>query len=835
MHGVGDGDGLWDWNLVTDRVHFSPRWVALVGAEDDEVSSSANEWLLRVHPEDAALVARELDAARSGSAQAFAFRHRLRDAGGAYRWVACRGVVVRDEAGQAIRLIGSHADVTADSVADPVTGLPDRRLFADRLARALARDSRHGHFPFAVLVLGLGRSSAQASSSITSADPLLLAAAARRLETCLRMRHERTSVAHSDFVAHLEDDHFALLLEGLNDIDDAKVVADRLVADLRSPITCNGRQVYVSACIGIAVSVTGYASPDAVLRDAETALHRARMLGGSRAEFFDTAVVRSAQTAMRVERDMQGALDRGEFAVFYQPVVSLASYAIVGFEALVRWHHPSLGLITPADFIPSAERTGFIVTLGQWVLRQACTQLSTWRATLPNANDLWMSVNLSSVQLRHPTLVGDVEALLRECHMDSRALVLELTESVACENPSAVKTLLMQLRALGVRISIDDFGTGYSSLSYLRQLPVDALKIDRSFVRGLKLRGDSAAILGTVTSMARQLGLSIVAEGVEHEADLPLLRALSCESGQGYLFARPLDVNLATTLLETGLAPPCEAEAARTAVAVEPTRAVGKGRRHFASRGRWIAVATGAVVILATAGVANRFARAPQSTAPLRVVVAPDQGRDDVGGHAVEGAATASQRAAPSRQASPSGLPPSARHSTAPVGASATRLVGGGPFPSGALPPVARKAAAPPSPIEEPHDKSFEVQHLHRFGSCVGRLVLSRSGVTFSPRDTSSKDAVTFAHGDFLSSANDDTLTVKSPTRTYRFRVRAEAGMPGPGAQLREMTEAITAGATDAARPEHERANRPLPPPDVATAPPRSGAGRSTRAPLVPR
>jgi diguanylate cyclase (GGDEF)-like protein/PAS domain S-box-containing protein len=443
MDGAKKSDALWDWNLVTNRVHFSPRWVALMGADDDEVSSSPQEWFLRVHPEDNAQVSRELESARNGGAHAFEFRHRMRHKNGSYRWMACSGVVVRDDAGQAIRLTGSHADVIADAAVDRLTGLPSRVLFVERLTRALDRYSRYGNLPFAVLLLGLDRSPGPASHPYAGVDAPLLTTVARRLETCLRIRSEAISKSHDHLVARLEDDYFAILLEGLGEIGDSQVLAERILAELQSPITLGTRQVYVSASIGVAVSVTGYTSAETVLSDAETALYRARVLGGSRSEVFDTAVLRSEQAAVRLESDMTSALDREEFAVVYQPIVSLESYRIVGFEALVRWHHPTVGLIAPSEFIPVAERTGFIVPLGAWVLRRACAQLNAWREAIPAATDLWMSVNLSTVQLKRSTVVDEIGAILRECHVNPQAVVLELTEGVACENPAAVKTVLM--------------------------------------------------------------------------------------------------------------------------------------------------------------------------------------------------------------------------------------------------------------------------------------------------------------------------------------------------------------------------------------------------------
>jgi diguanylate cyclase (GGDEF)-like protein/PAS domain S-box-containing protein len=786
MDAVKNSDALWDWNLVTNRVHFSPRWLALVGAEDHEVSSSPQEWLLRVHPEDNAQVSRELDAARKGGARAFEFRHRMRHKNGSYRWVACSGVVVRDDAGQAIRLTGSHADVIADSAVDPLTGLPSRVLFVERLTRAIDRYSRYGHLPFAVLLLGLDRSAGAGSSPHAAMNSPLLTAVARRLETGLR-NHSQPTVNHDDLVARLEDDHFAILLEGLNEIGESQGIADRILVDLQSPITLGGRHVYVGASIGIAVSVTGYTSAEGMLSDAETALHRARVLGGSRSEVFDTAVLRSEQAAVRLESDMPGALEREEFAVVYQPIVSLESYRIVGFEALVRWHHPTAGLIAPSDFIPAAERTGFIVALGDWVLRQACTQLNVWRETIPAAADLWMSVNLSTVQLKRSTIVEEIGELLRECNVDPQTVVLELTEGIACENPTAVKTVLMQLRALGIRISIDDFGTGYSSLSYLRQLPVDTLKVDRSFVLGMRTHDESAAIIGTVTGMARQLGLHVVAEGIEREEQVALLRSLHCESGQGYLFARPLDVEVATDILKTGVPPPRAVETAAASVDAELPAAAKMTSGSVALRRRWVAIAAAAGVVLAMAGIANRFARElPSSESPVEPARAE--------GSVSAGSVSASPNAADTSRAS-------SRATEAAPAPKETVVRGESPHArtapavtETAPPPVPTTVPAPvptPSPVNESNSKSWQVQHQHRLGSCVGRLEVSRKGLVFTPADKSSDDAFTLAHDEFLPSSKDRVLTIKSNTKAYRFKVVTDARASDGDARLRELTEAI--------------------------------------------
>ena len=453
--------------------------------------------------------------------------------------------------GRRICIQNANGDiVTAETVPDPITGLPGRRLFVDRLSRSIERASEYPGFHFAVLCVWLDRPGEGAERP--GGGDALLSTAARRLEASLRVREMPPTLRHDDVVARLAGDGFAILLDGLKDVAHATVVAERILAGMLEPFTVDGRQEKLAACVGVALSATGYAQADDVLHDAEAAVQRARLLGGCRCEVFDTAVLRIAQSELRLEADFAGAIEREEFFLVYQPIVSLASNEIVGFEALVRWQHPVLGLIAPLEFIPLAERTGFIVPLGQWVLAEACRQLKAWQDS-PSAADVWMSVNLSSVQFKRPTLVEEISATLRDSGLEPRRLILELTESIAMEDPAAVRASLLELRAIGVRVSLDDFGTGHSSLAYLRQFPLDSLKVDRSFVRGIENSGDMASIVNAVKSMAHQLGLRVVAEGIEKDEQLALLRALDCEMGQGYLFSRPIDADAAAALLAAGL------------------------------------------------------------------------------------------------------------------------------------------------------------------------------------------------------------------------------------------------------------------------------------------
>ena len=535
-------------------MHFSPRWFALLGCDEHELGNTREAWLARVHPDDVALLTDALEAQlRRRHGGEFDIRYRILHKDGTYRWMSCRGGVQRRTDSRVERVTGCHADITATTVADPQSGLPNRWFFLEHVNRAIGRAARYEGFRFAVLLVDLGRpASSDAPAAAIIADPLLTAAA-RRLETCVRSNESPRTMRHDDLVARLEGDRFGILLCGLKDLGHAIVAADRLLGELRAPFPGRDGQVMLSASLGIAVSATGYSNADDVLRDAETALHRATLLGGARYEVFDTAALQSSLTELQLEGEFAGALERGEFALVYQPIIALASNQIVGFEALLRWHHPVLGVIAPLDFVPLAERSGFIVPLGRWVLRQACTQLTRWQGELPWAAQLWMAVNVSSAQFADAELVDDIAVALRESGLEADRLVLEVTESLAMADPLGIRSVLMELRTLGVRISIDDFGTGHSSLASLGQLPIDALKMDRSFVRGIEARPDMYEIVAAVLVMARQLGLRVVAEGIENQAQLAAIQSLRAEYGQGYLFSKPLSSDRAALLLQDGL------------------------------------------------------------------------------------------------------------------------------------------------------------------------------------------------------------------------------------------------------------------------------------------
>jgi diguanylate cyclase (GGDEF)-like protein/PAS domain S-box-containing protein len=541
----GSNDGLWDWNLHTKDVYFSPRWKAILGCAEDEIDNSLEGWFSHVHPEDRQRLEAAIMAHLDGQTPHFEQEHRLLHKDGNYRWVLSRGMAVRDATGKSSRIAGSLTDITERKVADVLTGLPNRVLFLDRLGRALEHAKWSQDFLFAVLLLDLDRFKMINESLGHVIGDQMLSAMAHRLEDCLRNAAPRPGEGYT--IARLGGDEFAILLEGIQDINDATCVAERLQQQLAAPFTLGGHEVFTTASIGIALSATGYGRPEDLLRDADTAMYRAKAHGKACHEVFDTAMHARAVARLQVETDLRRAVERQEFRVVYQPIVALASGRLVGFEALVRWQHPHRGLVPPLEFIPVAEENGLIIPIGQWVLRTACQQIRAWQQQCSAHLPLSIGVNLSGKEFMQPNLAAQIAQVLEETALEPRSLQLEITESVLMDHTAA--GTLAQLRALGLELSMDDFGTGYSSLSYLHRFPMQILKIDRSFVNRMGAEGPNANIVRTIISLARDLGMQVIAEGVETAEHLDALRALNCGYGQGYFFSKPLDAEAATALL----------------------------------------------------------------------------------------------------------------------------------------------------------------------------------------------------------------------------------------------------------------------------------------------
>jgi diguanylate cyclase (GGDEF)-like protein len=413
---------------------------------------------------------------------------------------------------------------------DSLTGLPNRAMFTELLKAEMDNSQRRDAHMFAVLFLDLDRFKNINDSLGHTHGDLLLVAFAERLERALRP---------VDTLARFGGDEFAILLSGMSDATDAVRVAQRISEELSQPFVLDKNSAFATSSIGIALSSTGYDRPEDILRDADTAMYRAKENGKARYEVFDQGMHARAVSRLQLESDLRRAVEEKQFCVFYQPIICLENGRLSGFEALVRWNHPRRGLVSPADFIPVAEETGLIVPIGEWVLYEACKHIRKMQVAFPSHRSLSLSVNLSARQVAQPDLLDRIQDALAISKLDPHCLKLEITESVVMENAEAATLMFKQLRAIGVQLSIDDFGTGYSSLSYLHRFPLNYLKIDRSFVMRLTTDNDNA-IVRTILTLARNLGMEVIAEGIETEEQYQQLRMLGCEYGQGYLFSHPV-------------------------------------------------------------------------------------------------------------------------------------------------------------------------------------------------------------------------------------------------------------------------------------------------------
>jgi diguanylate cyclase (GGDEF)-like protein len=441
--------------------------------------------------------------------------------------------------------------LTKQAFRDPLTNLPNRALFMDRLSHGLTRAQRR-HEHLAVLFLDLDRFKVVNDTLGHSVGDQLLVEVSRRLTSALRP---------GDTVARLGGDEFGILLEDVADAETAETVALRVEESLGKPYRFEGREVFVTASIGIALSSAKLGLPEEILRDADLAMYHAKAKGKARHEIFDGSMSAPALDRMDLEMDLRSAISRHEFRLHYQPILRLDTGKITEVEALIRWQHEKRGLLQPDEFIGLTEETGLIVPIGQWVLSEACKQARVWQLEYPTTPPLVMSVNLSAKQFQNPKLVEEITQALDVSGLAPSCLKLEITESTVMQDAPVTLTKLNELKELGVRLAIDDFGTGYSSLGYLKRFPVDTLKIDRSFVKGLSADGGDNAIVRAVVTVAKSLNMDVTAEGVETEGQLAELKALGCDRGQGFLFARPVTAERVAPLLASDQ--PKEKEVAR--------------------------------------------------------------------------------------------------------------------------------------------------------------------------------------------------------------------------------------------------------------------------------
>ncbi|MCI0412822.1 EAL domain-containing protein [bacterium] len=458
--------------------------------------------------------------------------------------------VIFDDAGEPMGIVTICEDITErkrveeqlerQALYDTLTQLPNRTLFNDRLSQAVSKTKRRKDYSFGVLFLDLDRFKLINDSLGHTVGDQLLVELAQRLFRCLRP---------GDTIARVGGDEFTILLDDIHHVSDATRVADRIQQELNLPFKLGQHEVFTTASMGIALSSEEYGRSDDLLRDADIAMYRAKAHGRARYQVFDSGMHTTAVLQLQMENDLRRALERKEFRAFYQPTVCLFTGKLTGFEALMRWQHPERGLILPEEFIPLAEETGLIIPMGLWILKESCEQMQRWATQFPTRSPLTISVNLSGVQIAEQDLVPQIEQVLMQTGINPNHLTLEMTESVFMAHPQEATSKLLQLRSLGVRLHIDDFGTGYSSLSYLHQLPVDTLKIDRSFVSRIGKTEKKGEIVGTIATLAHNLGMEVIAEGVETATQLLQVKALACESAQGFYFSRPMASRDAETLI----------------------------------------------------------------------------------------------------------------------------------------------------------------------------------------------------------------------------------------------------------------------------------------------
>jgi diguanylate cyclase (GGDEF)-like protein/PAS domain S-box-containing protein len=546
---AGSNDGIWDWNVESGQVFYSTRWKEMLGHTESEIGTTVDEWISRVHPEDLPQVQAELDAHLAGKTDNFRAEYRMRHKNETYHWFQTRGVAIRDAAGRVRRAAGSQTEITDrklaeeqlrhDALHDSLTGLANRALLLDRMSHCMQRAKRTDKYQFAVLFLDVDRFKVINDSLGHDAGDQLLVEIATRILSVVRGL-DTVARVEADQLARLGGDEFVLLLEPIAHTDDAVRVAERLLRALAEPFRFGPHEVSTSVSMGISVGNSLTQRPENLLRDADAALHDAKADHKQRYRIYNPEMHARAMKRLSMEGELRQAIERDHLRLYYQPIHSLSSGRVVEFEALVRWQHPEQGVIPPSEFISLAEETGLIVPLGTWVLRNACRQLAQWLAQHPGTAEFGVGVNVSGRQFAHAELVAEVRNVLRDTGIDPRRLSLEITESALMEGGAPVMSILPSLHALGLRLHLDDFGTGYSSLGYLNQMPIDVLKIDRSFVSRIGAGKTGRSIVQAIIALARSLDMEVIAEGVENESQVAILTGMGCDCVQGFYYSRPI-------------------------------------------------------------------------------------------------------------------------------------------------------------------------------------------------------------------------------------------------------------------------------------------------------
>lgn len=550
-------DGLWEWHLRTNRMFLSPSTWAILGRAEQGPATKLEDWFALIHPEDRDAVTERVQTHTASGTNEVCLEYRLRRHDDSLVWVLYRGLVVRDPRGQGERVVGLLTDITPqkeheeqltyNATHDTLTGLANRALLAEQLDLAIKQTKRKKEFKFGLMLLDLDRFKVINDGLGHLVGDKILKCVAEKLRSSVRSTD--TVGRCSSTIARIGGDEFVLLLQDIYDIMDAIRVAERLHGVLAHPFDIDGHEVFTSTSIGIAMSGSAGESVEGILRNADTALYRAKAEGRSRYAVFDMEMGARARKKIQLETSLRRAIERDELILRYHPIVSLTTGKIDSFEALVRWKHPELGEIPPDEFIHLAEEIDMIQSIGQWIVRMACRQTRLWQKEFVSAAELGINVNLSAKEFSQEELVQSIRDTLTEVDLDPRYVTVEVTETILMAHSETIVERLGKLRAEGIRLSIDDFGTGFSSLSYLARFPMNSLKIDLSFIRDMHVSAESLQLVTSILALSQSMNLTVIAEGIEEPHQLHRLRELGCECGQGFLFSKPLDPPEASELL----------------------------------------------------------------------------------------------------------------------------------------------------------------------------------------------------------------------------------------------------------------------------------------------
>ena len=548
---IASKSGVWEWDVVNNIVYFSPEWKKVLGYEDSELENKLETWSSHVHPDDIGWVMQAINEGNKNRQREKSFTYRMRKKDGSYIWVHSKSITDFDAQGKPVRTIGTHIDVTTIKKAeeeleylakhDPLTGLPNRVFFHDRLMQALKRAKRNG-MKVALFFIDLDHFKEINDSLGHNVGDKLLKEIAQRLVSVLRK---------SDTLARLGGDEFSVIIEDLQYEEDSVVLADKMIATLQEPVVINGNMLYVSSSIGISFYPRDGERSEDLLKYSDAAMYKAKQEGRNNYQFYSKEMTQLAYERVFMEKEFRQALKNDEFVVYYQPQVDAEDEAIVGMEALVRWQHPKMGLLFPDQFLQIAVDTGLIVTLDRIVMKKALQQLKRWQDEENFQGRL--SLNLSMKHLFAKDFIEEFEKILYESGVKAQHVELEVLEHELMQNPQEAIKILQKIRDLEVKLSIDDFGTGYSSLAYLKRLPITKLKIDRSFVMDLPDDEEDAAITNAIIALAKSLHLEIIAEGVENKSQKDYILTHGCKTIQGYYYSKPVDASKMQQMLHAGL------------------------------------------------------------------------------------------------------------------------------------------------------------------------------------------------------------------------------------------------------------------------------------------